>query len=79
MISDWDKVKYSNANALEIHMSLQNDQNSNQANVPLQRKTTLKWRENGELSEVDMARILSRLDNSRLTACDLTCEVDDSA
>ena len=47
------------------------------SSVPLQRKTTLKWQDNGELSEIDMARIIARLNNSNLSACDLTCEVDD--
>ncbi len=44
--------------------------------APLQRKTTLKWRANGELSEIDMARILSRLNNSDLTTCDFACDVE---
>ena len=43
--------------------------------VPVQRKTTLKWGTDGELSAVDMARILDRLSNPNLTECDLTCEV----
>ena len=44
---------------------------------PLQRKTTLKWSIDGELSAVDMARILDRLANPELTECDLACNVDD--
>tara|TARA_B100000214_G_scaffold273056_1_gene203241 strand:- start:978 stop:1145 length:168 start_codon:yes stop_codon:yes gene_type:complete len=40
-------------------------------NSPLQRKTTLKWRSDGELSEIDMARVLSNINNSSLTSCDL--------
>ena len=43
---------------------------------PLQRRTTLKWGENGELSPVDMARVLDKLSNPELTECDLACEVD---
>ena len=43
--------------------------------IPLHRKTTLKWKANGELSEVDKARILSLLDPSELTECELTCDV----
>ena len=40
-----------------------------------QRKTTLKWNSDGELSAVDMARILDRLANPRLTKCDLACDL----
>ncbi len=42
--------------------------------VPPQRKTTLKWGENGELSPVDMARVLSRLKDQDhdLTECKLS-------
>ncbi len=43
-------------------------------NIPFQRKTTLKWNEDGSLSSVDMARILSRLEKSSLTQCELSCE-----
>ena len=45
---------------------------------PLQRKTTLKWTSEGELSAVDMARILDRLANPQLTECDLACELKDA-
>ncbi|WP_320664018.1 hypothetical protein [Prochlorococcus sp. MIT 1223] len=38
---------------------------------PLQRKTTLKWGADGELSAIDMARIIAKLDNTSLTECDL--------
>ena len=43
-------------------------------NIPFQRKTTLKWNEDGSLSSIDMARILSRLEKSSLTECELSCE-----
>ncbi|MCH2566613.1 MAG: hypothetical protein MKZ93_08465 [Prochlorococcus sp. ALOHA_A2.0_51] len=43
---------------------------------PPQRKTTFKWNSNGELSAVDMARVLERLTNPALTQCDLACELD---
>ena len=43
---------------------------------PIQRKTTLKWTSDGELSAVDMTRILERLTNPELTQCDLTCNFD---
>ena len=44
---------------------------------PVQRKTTLKWSSDGELSAVDMARILDRISNPELTQCDLLCDLDD--
>ena len=44
--------------------------------IPAQRKTTLKWKQDGELSAVDMARILDRLQNPGLTECDITCEIE---
>ncbi len=47
------------------------------AKTPLQRKTTLKWGENGELSAVDMARILDRLEDPQLRECDLACDIEE--
>ena len=38
---------------------------------PAQRKTTLKWDENGELTSIDMARIIDRLTQPELNRCDL--------
>ncbi len=46
-------------------------------NTPIQRKTTLKWSSNGELSPIDKARVLERLTNKELTECELSCEVQD--
>ena len=43
---------------------------------PLQRKTTLKWNETGELSAIDMARILDRLSDKELTECNVSCQFD---
>ena len=43
-------------------------------NIPIQRKTTLKWNSDGSLSSVDMARILTRLNKTDLTECELSCE-----
>ena len=40
----------------------------------LQRKTTLKWNSNGDLSEIDMLRILEKLSSSELNQCELTCD-----
>ena len=39
--------------------------------IPQQRKTTLKWGTNGELSSLDMARILDRLNDRDLTECEI--------
>ena len=38
---------------------------------PAQRKTTLKWDDNGELTSIDMARIIDRLTKPELNRCDL--------
>ena len=45
-------------------------------NKPIQRKTTLKWRSDGELSSVDMTRILELLANKELTQCVLACDAN---
>ena len=42
--------------------------------IPQQRKTTLKWGINGELSEIDMIRILERLNDQDLTECEIPFE-----
>jgi len=47
----------------------------NKKNSP-QRKTTLKWNSNGELSEIDMLRILEKISSSELRECELTCDPD---
>jgi len=39
-----------------------------------QRKTTLKWNTNGELSEIDMLRILDKISYKDLNQCELTCD-----
>ena len=41
-----------------------------------QRKTTLKWNADGELSEIDMLRILEKLSSTDLNQCELTCDYD---
>ncbi len=40
-----------------------------------QRKTTLKWKKNGDLSEIDMLRILDKLSETKLNSCNLACEL----
>ena len=39
------------------------------------RKTTLKWKKNGDLSEIDMLGILNKLSPEELHSFDLTCEL----
>ena len=36
--------------------------------------TSLKWGSDGELSPVDLQKVLERLTNPDLTQCDLDCE-----
>ena len=43
---------------------------------PIQRKTTLKWSSDGELSSIDMARIIQLLANKELTQCVLACNAN---
>ena len=57
-------------------MSLKNDKSQTTGSMPLQRKTTLKWRDDGELSAIDMARVIDRLNNSELISCDFACDLD---
>ena len=45
----------------------------NKSMKPSQRKTTLKWNMNGELSSIDMVRIINALSDTELKECDLTC------
>ena len=42
-----------------------------------QRKTTLKWDSNGELSEIDMLRVLDKISSNDLNQCELTCDADE--
>ena len=42
----------------------------------LQRKTTLKWDSDGELSEIDMLRILEKISSDDLNQCQLSCDLD---
>ena len=47
---------------------------STKSNNPPQRKTTLKWNINGELSSIDMTRIINALSVSELKECELSCD-----
>lgn len=42
-------------------------------NYSTQRKTTLKWKNNGDLSEIDMLRILEKLSDDELSSCEISC------
>ena len=44
----------------------------------IQRKTTLKWTSNGELSSIDKARILERLTDKELTECEFACDIEET-
>ena len=39
-------------------------------------KTTLKWNSSGELSEIDMLRILDKISAPELNKCVLTCDLE---
>jgi len=39
--------------------------------LPAQRQTTLKWNSSGELSAVDLLRVLERLTKPELTECSI--------
>ena len=43
-------------------------------NKPIQRKATLKWSPDGELSSIDIARILQLLAKKELTQSVLACD-----
>ena len=43
---------------------------------PIQRKTTLKWSTDGDLSSIDMAVILDLLSKKELTQCVLACDAN---
>ena len=52
---------------MELNPSVQ----FNNKKPPAQRKTTLKWDDNGDLTAVDMARIIDRLTKPELNRCEL--------
>ena len=55
-------------------MGQKSSQDKVSKNIPQQRKTTLKWGTNGELSAVDMVRILDRLNDQDLIECEIPIE-----
>ena len=46
---------------------------NNKSKYTPQRKTTLKWNINGELSSIDMTRIINDLSVADLRECELSC------
>ena len=52
-------------------MGQKKNQEKKTIKIPQQRKTTLKWGTNGELSSIDMVRILDRLNDQDLTECEI--------
>ena len=55
-------------------MGLKRSHKNKSIKIPQQRKTTLKWGTNGELSALDMVRILDRLNDQDLTECEIPLE-----
>ncbi len=55
-------------------MAEKSSQEKKSIKIPQQRKTTLKWGTNGELSALDMVRILDRLNDQDLTECEIPLE-----
>ena len=59
--------KYAVKLSLNLKVMIKKSTNSSQ------RKTTLKWNIHGELSSIDMARIINSLSETELKECELTC------
>ena len=57
-------------------MEQKKSQEENKLKIPQQRKTTLKWGTNGELSSIDMVRILDRLNDQDLIECEIPLETE---
>ena len=57
-------------------MDPKESQESKKIKIPQQRKTTLKWGTNGELSSIDMVRILDRLNDQDLTKCEINLQAE---
>ena len=57
-----------------VVMAQEKRQENKTKKVPQQRKTTLKWGTDGELSSIDMVRILDRLNDQDLTECEIPLE-----
>ena len=57
---------------LKIYTSHKKEMKNKSDNSP-QRKTTLKWNTDGELSSIDMTRIINVLSRIELRECELAC------
>ena len=57
-------------------MAQKKSQKQKTIKIPQQRKTTLKWGTNGELSSIDMVSILERLNDQDLTECEIPLETE---
>ena len=57
---------------LKIYTSHKKEMKNKSDNSP-QRKTTLKWNTDGELSSIDMTRIINVLSRTELRECELAC------
>jgi hypothetical protein len=54
-----------------MHVGLDRNLDPTTGRTSAQRKTTLKWDVNGELTAVDMVRVIDRLTQPELARCDL--------
>ena len=54
-----------------MHVGLDRNLDPTTGRTSPQRKTTLKWDVNGELTAVDMVRVIDRLTQPELARCDL--------
>ena len=59
-----------------VAMGQEKSQEQKTIKIPQQRKTTLKWGTNGELSSIDMVRILDRLNDQDLTECEIPLDTE---
>ena len=64
-------MEFSNKYVKYLYLNLK--EMKNKSTNPAQRKTTLKWNINGELSSIDMVRIINSLSELELKECELTC------
>ena len=60
-----------------VEMVKKKIQDEKKIKISQQRKTTLKWGTNGELSSIDMVRILARLNDQDLTECEIPLETEE--
>jgi len=61
-----------NIYVIELFLNSKNINNKS-TDIP-QHKTTFKWNINGELSSIDMAKIINALSVAELKECELACK-----